>query len=121
MQARRRNRIGSGRRTRAVRSGFVVLAAALAVPLALALAPAAQADAFDRAVAEIDEALEKNPHGASPESLRSCRSMRKTALLLRKLGHMERAIRRINACRRLLGLDPLDSRSMREWKHGWFG
>jgi hypothetical protein len=86
-----------------------LLAAAVAATVVLALPSPVRADAFDEALAQIDEALETNPNGVSQESLRTCRAMRKTAVLLRKMGHYERAVRRLKACRRLLGLD--DSRS----------
>ncbi|MDJ0851631.1 MAG: hypothetical protein QNK04_24920 [Myxococcota bacterium] len=103
-------------------AGSVAIAAlALGASFLLALPTPARADGFDKALAEIDEALEKNPHNASPESLRSCRSMRKTAVLLRKMGHIERAVRRINSCRRLLGLDGLAPRGLYELELPWFG
>ena len=74
---------------------------------ALLLAPVSHADmdAFEKALAEIDQALEANPKGVSEDSLNSCRAMRKTAVLLHKMGKHARAVRRIQGCRRLLGLD----------------
>jgi hypothetical protein len=89
-------------------TGLLLVAAA--ATLLLALPSSVKADAFDDALAQIDAALETNPNGVSPESIRSCRAMRKTAVLLRKMGHYERAVRRLKACRRLLGLD--DYRSL---------
>jgi len=84
-------------------SWVCVVVAALA--MSLAFAPPVLADDFDRAVAEIQEALETNPMGVSPDSLDTCRAMLKTAVLLRKMGKGARAVRRIKSCRRLLGLD----------------
>jgi hypothetical protein len=83
---------------------------AAAATLVLALPSAVQADPFEKALAQIDEALETNPHGVSPENLRTCRAMRDTAVLLRKMGRHARAMRRLKACRKLLGLD--DYRSL---------
>lgn len=96
------------------RAGAWISATAVAAALAtgsLPLAPAvraqtpAQQDAFDRALAEIDEAIATNPNGVPEQSLESCRAMRKTAVLLRKMGQHTRAVRRIKACRKLLGID----------------
>jgi hypothetical protein len=95
--------------TRRVWTGSL-LATAVAATLVMVLPSPVQADAFDQALAQIDEALETNPNGVSPESLRTCRAMRKTAVLLRKMGHYARAVRRLKACRKLLGLD--DYRSL---------
>ena len=79
---------------------------AAAAVLALALAPAARAEnAYDRALAEIVEALETNPNAVSPDSINTCRTMLDTAKLLRKMGRIDRAIRRLKACQRLLCLE----------------
>jgi len=86
--------------------------AAVAV-FALALAPAAQAEnAYDRALAEIVAALETNPNAVSPDSIETCRTMLHTARLLRKMGRIDRAVRRLKACRRLLGLEQHQSRNL---------
>ena len=99
-----------------------LLAAFAAVSLLLALpANAQQVSAFDKALAQIDEALVTNPHGVSEDSLRSCRAMRKTAVLLRKMGHYARAARRLQSCLRLLGLAEYRSHDARDpdlpWAH----
>ena len=91
-----------------------LLAAAVAATLVLALPSPVRADAFDDALAQINEALETNPNGVSPESLRTCRAMLKTAVLLRKMGHYARAVRRLKACRRLVGIDDYRSRGPRD-------
>lgn len=86
-----------------VRAGAWIAIAALST---LALPPMAQgADAYETALAEIMQALETNPNGASPDSLETCRSMLETAKLLRKMGRTDRAIRRLKGCQRLLGLE----------------
>ena len=91
-----------------------LLTAAAIVPLALALPLPAHADTFDRELAAIDEALETNPNGVSQESLRSCRAMRKTAILLHQMGRSTRAFRRLKSCRRLLEIDGYRSGSLRD-------
>ena len=90
------------------------LTAAAIVSLALALPPPAHADAFDQQLAAIDEALETNPNGVSKESLRSCRAMRKTAILLHQMGRNTRAFRRLKSCRRLLEIDGYRAGSLRD-------
>lgn len=97
-------------RDRKLRAGPLAVLAATSLALAtlsLSIAPAARADleAFKAALAEIDEALATNPYGASPDNLETCRAMRKTSVLLWKMGHRERAVRRLQSCRRLLGLE----------------
>jgi hypothetical protein len=87
----------------------MLAASAAAALLLLAPVAPAQEDAFDRALAEIDEALETNPRNVPEDSIKSCRAMRDTAVLLRKMGHHARAVRRIKSCRRLLGLDDFQS------------
>jgi len=87
---------------------------AVAAALMLALPSPVRADAFDDALAQIDEALETNSNGVSQQSLESCRAMRKTALLLRKMGHHARAARRLKACRKLLEIDDYRSRGPRD-------
>ena len=91
-----------------------MLAGAAVLLLALALPPPAHADAFDQALAEIDAALETNPNAVSEDSLRSCRAMRKTAILLHEMGRNTRAFRRLKSCRRFLGLDGYRSDSVRD-------
>jgi hypothetical protein len=100
--------MGFGMRTSRAWTGLLLAALATA-SLVLALPSPVQADAWDDALAEIDEALETNPNGVSEESLRSCRAMRKTAVLLRKMGQHARAVRRLKSCRKLLGMDELQS------------
>lgn len=75
----------------------------------LAFASPVLADAFDDAVAEINKALEANANDVPEESLNTCRSMLKTAVLLRKMGHTDRAIRRIKSCWKFLGVSEFDS------------
>ena len=82
-----------------------LLTAAVAATLVLVIPSSVRADAFDDALAQIDEALETNPKGVPQESLDTCRAMRKTAVLLRKMRHYARAVRRLKACRKLLGID----------------
>jgi hypothetical protein len=67
--------------------------------------PPSQKEIWKAALAEVDQALETNPHQVSEESLASCRAMRKTAALLYKMGQPVRAYRRLKACRRVLGLE----------------
>lgn len=88
------------------------LALALLGLASLLLAPAqpTQQETWTRALAQIDDALEKNPSGVSEASLNSCRSTRKTAVLLYKLGHTARAFRRLEYCRDLLRIDWIDWR-----------
>jgi len=88
-------------------SSWAGAAAALVVAAVLFGGPAVRADtdAFHKALAALDQAIETNPMGVSEESLESCRAMRRTAELLYKMGKRERAVRRIEACRRLLRLD----------------
>ena len=59
---------------------------------------------FERAVAQIDQALETNPSGVSEQALRACKSMRDMAVKLYRAGHPTRAERRIKMCRKLLEL-----------------
>ena len=99
-----------------IRAGWLL---AVVASLALALPSPVSADEFDKALAEIDEALETNPHGVSEDSLRSCRAMRKTAILLRKMGKHARAVRRIKACRRLLGLEDYRSGRATDARFPW--
>lgn len=80
-------------------------AVAAAAVLFVGSAATADTDAFHKALAELDQAIATNPMGVSEASLDSCRAMRKTAELLYKMGKRERAVRRIEACRRLLRLD----------------
>jgi hypothetical protein len=96
------------------RGASALLLTAAALALVLSLPPPAHADAFDRALAKIDEALETNPNGVSPESLRSCQAMRRTAVLLHEMGRNTRAFRRLKSCRRLLELEGYRSGSLRD-------
>jgi hypothetical protein len=90
-----------------------IVAMFVAVSLLLTPPPTARAgDSFDKALAEIDEALATNPMGASDESIKSCRAMRDTAVLLREIGQIARAVRRLKACRRLLRLEAYPSSSL---------
>jgi len=84
----------------------------VAASLLVTVPSTAHADSFDKALAEIDEAIETNPHGVSPESIKTCSAMRDTAVLLRKMGHIARAVRRLKSCRRLLGLEGYSSNSV---------
>lgn len=59
---------------------------------------------FERAVAQIDHALETNPSGVSQQALRACKSMRDMAEKLYRAGHPTRAERRLKMCRKLLEL-----------------
>jgi hypothetical protein len=96
------------------------IAAFAVVSLLLALPVDAQpVNAFDKALAQIDEALATNPNGVSEDSLRSCRSMRKTAVLLRKMGHHARAVRRLKSCLRLLGFGDYRSHNLRDPDLPW--
>jgi hypothetical protein len=70
--------------------------------------PPTQKEMWQRSLAQVDEALETNPSGVSEESLQSCRSTRKTAALLYKMGHHARAFRRLEYCRMLLRIDWID-------------
>lgn len=81
--------------------------AAVAFAAALLVGPGlrAETDAFHKALSELDQLIADNPMGVPEASLESCRAMRKTAELLYKMGKRERAVRRIQACRRLLGLE----------------
>jgi hypothetical protein len=94
-------------RERAGRIGLALALAALASPL-LAPSPPTQKEMWERSLAQVDEALEANPSGVSQESLKSCRSTRKTAVLLYKMGHHARAFRRLEYCRMLLRIDWID-------------
>jgi len=97
-----------------------MLAALAVVSLVLALPATAQpVSAFDKVLAQIDEALVTNPHGVSEDSLRSCRAMRKTAVLLRKMGHHARAARRLKSCLRLLGIEDYGFRNLRDSDLPW--
>ncbi len=104
-----------GNRWQGCSAGVVGLIAVTSVSIALAVPSPLRADAFDQALAEIDQALETNPYSASKESLRTCRAMRKTAILLRKMGHHARAARRLKSCRRLLGIERIRPRGALEW------
>lgn len=95
------------------------LAVAVATALALALPSPLRADVFDKALAEIDQALEANPNHVSPDSIRSCRAMRNTAILLREMGQYERAVRRLKMCRKLLGLDDYESQRPADGSSPW--
>jgi hypothetical protein len=72
--------------------------------------PAHAENSYDKALAEITEAMETNPNGASPDSINTCRTMLETAKLLRKMGKIDRAVRRLKACQRLLGIGGQRSR-----------
>jgi len=82
--------------------------------------PPSQQEIWKRALAEIDEAIETNPNGVSQESLKSCVAMRKTAVLLYKMGQPVRAYRRLKGCRRLLGLDSYPYGRLHRERASWF-
>jgi hypothetical protein len=96
-----------------------MLVALAALGLVLTAAPAVQADGFDNALAEVDAALESNPYGVPEDNLKTCRSMRKTAVLLKKMGHYERAFRRLKSCRKLLGIEDYRSDATPHRRQPW--
>ena len=59
---------------------------------------------FERALAQIDHALETNPSGVSDQAIRACKGMRDMAVKLYRAGHPTRAERRLKMCRKLLEL-----------------
>jgi hypothetical protein len=84
--------------------GTLALAALASFLLAPTQQPS-QAEVWKQSLAQVDEALETNPSEVSEASVNSCRSMRKTAVLLYKMGHHARAFRRLASCRALLRID----------------
>lgn len=66
--------------------------------------PAVAAESFEQQVARIDEALKTNPSGVTDQALSACRSMRDMAVKLYRMGHAERAERRLKMCHKLLEL-----------------
>jgi tetratricopeptide (TPR) repeat protein len=101
--------MGWGRRARRIWTSSLLLVPAAAVLVTVVPATPAWADDFDKALAEIDKALETNPYSVSEDSLKSCEAMRNTAVLLRKMGQIDRAVRRLKSCRKLLGLEAYSS------------
>ncbi len=81
------------------------LVAALLLGLFAAVAVPALAETFEEIVARIDAALEDPPPGVTEESLKSCRSMRNTAVKLYRMGMAARAERRLRMCLKLLRLE----------------
>ena len=84
-----------------IRRAFVaagVLVALLAVP------GVALAETFEETLARVDQALQRNPHGASQELLLSCRSRRNFAVRLFDSGMQPRAERSLQYCINALGL-----------------
>lgn len=114
------------RQMRGIRASSLLAAVSIAL-VSLAPAPMAWATTFEEVLAAIDEALETNPYGVSEDSLRSCKAMRDTAVLLAEMGRYTRAVRRLNACTKLLGMKDFQSRSDPHDDHEtdpgrpWFG
>ena len=84
------------------RGGFRV-GAAIALVLLLAAAPAG-ADEFEDTLARVDKALQTNPKRVPLHLLESCQSRRNGAIRLYDLGQTTRALRRLDFCKKLLGI-----------------
>ncbi len=97
---------GIGRLARIRGRSRLALAAAFAgAALLLAAPPASANTTFEQTLKRVDEALETNPAGAPKEAIESCRAMRKTAVLLNKMGRPVRGFRRLKGGLQLLGLE----------------
>ena len=79
------------------------MALGLAALLLFSPAPVA-ADAFEKQLAIIDQALETNPSGVTQQALDACKTMRDMAVKLYRMGKPTRAERRLKMCRKLLEL-----------------
>jgi hypothetical protein len=83
---------------------------ALAIAIAAAslfVAGEPLADNFKRNLVIVDQALETNPRQVPTEAVEACRPMRDMAVKLYKMKRFERAERRLEMCKKLLGVEDL--------------